>query len=156
MKKSVVIGISVLLVVVMIVLIYFLIAGIGQPEEPGAPTPSPGPAEELVIPELDDVVADATSQDDVEECQKLNGVEITQCISEYYFNKFKETGDVSYCDEILINDMKSECVQWDSMKLNEAVEAQDESICEDIFDETIKLECLGGFGGGGEGGMPTE
>ena len=136
MKKSVIILVSILVVVVLIVLVYFLIVGIEGPEAPeGA----------LDIPQLDEILSKAISSDNVEECQKLNGFEITKCISEYYFDKFKQTGDVSYCENILINDLKSECIQWDNLKLNEALENEDVSVCEEIIDETLKSECVDSF-----------
>lgn len=92
---------------------------------------------------INDISQQAIENDNDDECLNLGGIERTLCYDNFYFNKFKETKDFSYCDQIQSSTLKSSCINWDDLKFEEAFESRDIGICQEIINEELKILCEG-------------
>jgi len=59
------------------------------------------------------ITAKAIRENNVDECDSLGGAEAQLCASEFYYNKFLETKDVSFCGKIIDFNIKMKCLNYD-------------------------------------------
>ncbi|MEM3074674.1 MAG: hypothetical protein QW727_01905 [Candidatus Pacearchaeota archaeon] len=93
------------------------------------------------LSEFERILNQAKLKDDVEECNALSKFKLVNCKSEFYYLKFQEEKNFSYCKNIEVLDLREKCVNWDGIKLNEALNSEDIKICDEIINSEVREDC---------------
>ena len=125
-------------VIVTLLLTFYFILSTGEKIK------MPQGADNLVLPTTSGVLQDALSKNNIDLCQNtlLTQQQKNDCQGDFYFDKFRKTGDLSYCDKIISFQKKIECQNYDAVKFNAAVSANDKSLCDEVINSNKRQECI--------------
>ena len=88
-----------------------------------------------------------TTEEKLKTCDQLTGDSATSCKNESNYSLAGEKKDISYCNNITDSNLKTNCIQTQSMSINnyylkQAIRLKDSSLCNKILDSGLRTTCL--------------